>query len=386
MVGQEQQTERELSDSFKKIGRLLSENMGIGIADGSDTAKSALEKLNQDLLESQQNYMREKTRIEQAMDEAEEAKYHRDYQIRLRKAKTAEQAEVIRQNEQLRLQKKANEAYLEALETHLKTVEKRVQEQKTRIVSAFNQIAEKAVDSLQALEKAREKMAEKMVNYGGLFETKKQIFLNSGQRGSREVFEHTILDLSQKRAELEQYAGLLGEIQAMGDIPAGLFQSIRGLSIQDAIQYQEALLALGEEQRAAYLADWAAIREMAEQTARDSFAEDTRQALGAVEEELESWYGTIPDSFFEEGTLSAEAFGQAFANKLASMQNMLQQAVESVTSGATMQLRGVLDRMGNVVQNTQNSTTYVLSSAGETVSQQLRSARAHAVVAQLREG
>lgn len=116
MVG-DNQREKELSEAYKKIGRLLSENLGAGISEGAGAAVDAMEQINTDLLATQQQYLNEKTRIEQETAAAEEEKSRRDYQNRLKKAKTAEQAEIVRQNERLRLQKKANAEYLEALES-----------------------------------------------------------------------------------------------------------------------------------------------------------------------------------------------------------------------------------------------------------------------------
>ncbi|MBE7048677.1 MAG: hypothetical protein E7393_04835 [Ruminococcaceae bacterium] len=386
MAGQEGQTERELSSSFKRIGRLLSENMGLGIAEGTDEAKTASDQLYQELLDSQTKYMQEKERLENAIEAAEEAQAQRNYQNRLKRAKSAAQVQTVQQNEQLRLQKKANDEYIDALETHLKFVEERIRAQRERITDEFDQIAKKAADSLEDLEKAREKMAEKMVDYGGLYQSKRQIFLNAGPNGEREIYENAILDLSRERVELEKYASLLREIGMQEDIPSEMFQSIRELSIEDAIRYQEALLTLSDAERAAYIEDWKAIQNLAEQTAKDSFVKDTKLALDAIEGELENWYGTIPSGFFQEGTLSAEAFGAGFIESLANMQEMLQQAVSEVISGEGFLLQSGNSQTENTVRTNNYTTTYVLNGAGETVSQQLRSARAHEAVVQLREG
>jgi len=254
------------------------------------------------------------------------------------------------------------------------------------VLHEFDQIAKKAADSLEDLEKAREKMAEKMVDYGGLYQSKRQIFLNAGPNGEREIYENAILDLSRERVELEKYASLLREIGMQEDIPSEMFQSIRELSIEDAIRYQEALLTLSDAERAAYIEDWKAIQNLAEQTAKDSFVKDTKLALDAIEGELENWYGTIPSGFFQEGTLSAEAFGAGFIESLANMQEMLQQAVSEVISGEGFLLQSGNSQTENTVRTNNYTTTYVLNGAGETVSQQLRSARAHEAVVQLREG
>ncbi|MBR5236170.1 MAG: hypothetical protein IKW06_02195 [Clostridia bacterium] len=385
MAGLENKKE-ELSRSFKQIGRLLSESLGLGISEGAGQATDAMDQINEELLESQQRYFDEKSKLEQEIEAAEEAKNRQAYYNRLKKAKTEQQAETVRQNEQFRLQQKYNQEYIDALEAHLKTVEMRIEVEKDRITESFNQIAAGAVKSLEALDKARTKMAEKMIDFGGLYDSKRQIFLNSGPKGTKEVFEHTILDLSQERKDLERYAELLQIIQNQGDIPVSMFERIRDLPIEEALLYQEALLGLGEKEREAYLSDWKAIEALADQSSQASYAIDTQRMLGTIEQELEAWYGTIPDGFFNEGTLAADAFGEAFVKKMMSLQETLQDAIRSVMAGSVVQAAAAGEAAGNVVHHNNYTTTYVLSSAGETVSQQLRSARNYAAVTQMREG
>ncbi len=385
MAGQEHQT-GELIQVFKKVGRLIAESMGIGIKDGTHETTEAMDRLNQELLESQQRYIEEKIKNDQALETAEAEKASRESYIRLQSAREAKLEEISRQKERLLLQKQYNQEYVEALQAHLVTVKDRVKLEKNKIAEAFNEIAKSATQSLEEFDRAREKMANKMVNFAGLFQSKREIFLNSGPRGTKEIFEHTLLDLSQERAELERYTELLRQIRRQKDIPNELFQVIRDLPIQDALLYQEALLGLGDEERKAYIADWVAIGELANQTSFENYADDTKRALQTIEEELKAWYGTIPSGFFNEGVLAAEAFGTAFINKMYDLQETLQSAVSSAMAGMTVQAAAVGGAAGGVVQHRNYTTNYVLNSAGETVSQQLRSARNHAVVAQMREG
>ncbi len=387
MTELEKKTEKELGNSYKQIGKLLSENIGAGIQEGSDAALEASEQLYKGLLENEQSYFDEKKRLEQAIEAAEEAQHQREYQNRLSRAKTATQAETYRQNELLRLQKKANAEYMATLQEHLDAVEAKIKAQKTIIINEFNEIAQRATESVEELERARDKMAQKMESYGKLFKEKTITFLNSGPGGSKEVFKDTVLDLSKERQELEQYAALLKEIQSQDDIPKGLFQAVREMSVKDAIQYQEALLAMDTDKRSAYIKDWEAIRKLSQETAYVSYAEDIQGTLSRVEEELADWYGTIPAEFMQEGVLSAEAFGEGFVKKLSSMQEVLQGAIQSLKVAEIFTAPSLVDKMKSAgVQNIQNTMTYVLNSAGETVSQQLRSAQAHAEILRLREG
>ncbi|MBE7022723.1 MAG: hypothetical protein E7414_05875 [Ruminococcaceae bacterium] len=378
-----QQTEK----TYEHIGRLMAEGLSQGISNNKQKAEQAIENFNEDLLRAEQFYLEEKKRLQQEYDAAEEEKHRRDYQIKLQKAKTFQQAETVQINERLRLQKKANEEYLESLSQSLMEAEARFKEHKQRITDDFDAIARRATESLGELEEAREKMAAKISGYGNLFQERSVFFLNSGVDGASELFEEVLPDLTAQREELERYAAFLQEIQNRTDIPAELFHAIRELSISDALRFKESLLSLDKQELAAYVEDWQAIASLSKQTAEASFAEETRQALERVEQELEGWYGSIPAGFFQEGELSAEAFGTAFMNKLADMKETLNQAVLSVVSDSAGQMTlSAEGRDSRAVGNTQNSVTYVLSGAGETVAEQLRSARAHAEIAKLRGG
>lgn len=376
-------TEQELSEKYQKIGRILSESMGDGIAEGGESAHSAMDMLTGELLDTQIDYFREKTKLEQAISGATEAQYKSEYQKKLIRAKTTVQLEKIQQAEISRLQKKSSKEYVKALKAQLQVIEAQIKLQKSRIVNEFSQIAQSAVDSLGDIEKATAKMEEKMAEYGGMFKHKREIFLNTGPGGTPEVFERAVLDLSDKRQELEQYAAMLQKLSGAADIPTELFQAIRDLSVEDALKYQKALLALPDDKRAAYIADWEAIQKLSEETAQKSYVEDTKKALSAIEAELEAWYGTIPEGFFYEGELSAEQFGTGFINKLAKMQGVLQEAVASVLSVSAESAPSAAAGEASNIQNTHNNT-YVLKDSGTTIAQQLQAIAATEAVKRLR--
>ncbi len=377
MADQDKQVEKEIGESFKNIGKLLGESLGQGMADSAGRVRGASDELSRELLESQKWYYQEKERLEAEMDAAQEEKYRREYQNRLARARTAEQAEIYRQNEELRLQKKANEAYLENLKEHYETV-------KALIVDNFSEIAERATDSLEEFEKAREKMADKMRDFGGLFDSQTVTLLNAGPDGSKIVFEDTLLDLSDEREQLEQYAALLARVQSMEEIPRGMFNAIRELSVEDAIRFQEELLKMDDESREAYIGDWEAIQALAGETAAQSYAEETREALESIEQALSEWYGTIPDGFLTEGELSAEAFGNGFIKKLKSMQELLRDSMLSVVTDRSLSETSGKELKAGGSKNIHYNISYVLNSAGETVAQQLRAAQSHAEIEKLR--
>jgi len=229
-------------------------------------------------------------------------------------------------------------------------------------------------------------MAEKMVKYGGLFQEQRLVFMNSGPGGRPEIFDDALLDLKKQRQELEEYAGLLREIQSRDEVPPEMIDAIRKLSVADAIKYGEAFLQLKPHELESYINDWVAIENLAQETSQESYAEDTKMALEQIEQELSAWYGSIPSGFFHEGELSAEAFGNAFVKKLQSMRQMLEEAVQSVVIQPLENAEAFAKKSTGVVNNVQQSMTYVLQGSGETVAEQLQSVRNHAIIEKLRGG
>ena len=375
-----------LQEKTKETYEHISKLMADGITKGQKAAEKATKEGNQNLLSAEAHYLEEKKRLQEEYEAAEEAKNRRAYQIKLQKAKTAEQAETVRINESLRLQKKANEAYLEELKERLEREEALIKAQKEQITKDFEAITQRASESVGELNKARENMAEKMVSYGGLFQEQKLVFFNSGPGGTREVFDDALLDLKAQRQELEEYARLLKEIQSRDEVPDEMIDAIRKLSITDAIKYGEAFVQLKPHELKSYIEDWVAIGALAQETSQEIYAEDTKKALQVIEQELSDWYGSIPAGFFTEGELSAEAFGNAFVKKLQSMQQMLEDAVQSVVLQPLINAENLAQSNAGVDHNVQQSMTYVLQGSGETVSQKLQSARNHAIIEKLRGG
>ncbi len=385
MAEHDNEVKKDIQESFERLGKLMGDSLSQGIADGSGSVRDAADMLSRELLESQAQYQQEMERIEKENEAAQEAKYRRDYQNRLNKARTAAQAEIVIENERLRLQKKSNQEYLESLKAHLEEVEAQIQAYKQKITNSFGEIAENATDSLEALERSRERMVEKMQDYGGMFDERTITFVNAGPGGSKLVFEEMILDLSEERAELEEYASLLEQMKGMEEVPNQLFQGVLNLSVADGIRYMSQFLGMGDGERRGYLNDWKAIRDLSQQTAGSVYADQTKEVLLQVEQALTEWYGTIPEGFFREGVLAADAFGEGFVEKMQSLKNILQEAVSHVTSEAP----GVWHKAENMAEkvSTQEKNvniTYVLNSAGETIAEQLLSARMHADIVKLR--
>ncbi len=369
------QNEKEIADKYRGIGKILGESLGDGLEDGGDKVKAASDKVYRDLLGRYQFYLKEKERLEKENAALTEATHRQTYEKQLSRAKNQERAEEIHQKEMLRLQKQANQEYLKEVKAQLKTIEAL----KKDIVSDFGEVSSFVEDRLSDVTQARERMEEKLQGYGGLFQERTVVLRNVDPKRSKFVYKDLIADLSKERKDLETYAGLLREIGSMENIPQELFYAIRELSVEDGIRFQQEFLKLSPKEKEDYLKDWEAIATLSKQVADMSYAQETELALADIDRELSAWFSTIPEGFFAEGEFSAEAFGEGFVKRLRSMQESLQAAVLSVVSIQN----GMTEEKGQPAGN-QTSVTYILNSAGETVSEQLRSAEKHATIERLR--
>ncbi len=375
MAKEEYQNEKEIAEKYRGVGKILGESLGDGLSEGGEKAKAASDQMYQELLGSYQFYLKEKERLEQENSAITEATHREAYQNQISRAKTAQRAEEIHQKEMLRLQKKANQEYLKEVKAQLKAIEAL----KKEIVTDFNDVSSFVNDRLKEVSGARERMEEKLQDYGGLFQERTVILRNVDPKQSKIVYKDLIADLSKEREALEKYAGLIEEIRLLENVPKELFYAIRELSVEDGIRFQEEFLKLSPQEREAYLKDWEAIARISKQVADISYAQETEMALEEIDRELSAWFETIPEGFFAEGEFSAEAFGEGFVKRLKTMQEALQAAVLSIVS---IPEKAAEEERQVAASNT--SVTYILNSAGETVSEQLRSAENHAAVVKLR--
>ncbi|MBQ2696576.1 MAG: hypothetical protein IJF61_04660 [Clostridia bacterium] len=381
----QKETERGIKENYKTIGNIIGASLGEGIKESAEDAKKAADLLHQRLLDSQTMYLKTKERLKQLENEAMAEQYRQREEKLSAHTEIQSETEARGQSERLRLQEEGNREYFTAFTEHLQALENQVRVQKEKVIYEFDQIARRASDSLSELEQSRRKMESKMLDYGELYDVEKVIFRNVDPSGKPIYFEKLILDLEETKNTLETYAGLLETVQSMEEIPSSMFAEIRNLSIEDAIRFQEALLAMGTAERTEYFQDWEAINTLSSQTAQNSFAAETQRILTEIEQELSEWYGTIPAEFFIEGELSAKSFGSGFLKKMKDLKAELQEAVLSVStvaSSGTYNPEFVVEPDGG--RETAYSVTYVLNSAGETVAEQLRSAKSHADILKLR--
>ena len=188
-----------------------------------------------------------------------------------------------------------------ALQTQLKAVQK------------YRDEYEKALDEI---EKRQDKFAEKLADYGDLFEK------TSGKLGN----SFKIRDLQDDIDQINAFGDALQALKER-DIPEELLSGIADMSLDDGLAYSQKLLQMTEEQYNAYIVKWqekqAAAQRVAAQfyqdqrtTLQNDFIDRLPEDLGVLTDQLED-VGVDAMMGFNEGLAEAGKTAIATARSIA---------------------------------------------------------------------
>ncbi|MBR5157920.1 MAG: hypothetical protein IKW59_09165 [Clostridia bacterium] len=227
-------------------------------------------------------------------------------------------------------------------------------------------------------------MEDKLANLGNI--TRKQIFKGLGDGKGEEVY--TILsDLEPQIEAMTKYSDALKSLKervSEGNFSdgtfAGLLSAINEMSVTEGTKFAELLGELNDEQFSDYLNKWAKKQDLSESISKDIYSEQFTAAVDDVKDymikKLTEAGLSIPEEFTLSGTESAINFGSAFLEELKLQMEKIKQMVQSFSVSFEPK-----DINSSVIQSAgnynNNSTTYILNGSGETVAQQLASARSH---------
>ena len=238
-------------------------------------------------------------------------------------------------------------------------------------------------------------------------------------RNKYEAAESAFLppDYAAMSAEIDRYTALMEQLrrrmnEAGGKLSEDFYTELSGLSVQDATQLLSMLVKQSDAQFEAFAKFQAQRNALADQGAADILGIDlaayqsglkaalegnsldlSPEGLGAdmaeaeaafedtgksLKEKLLEHFKNVPESFLDIGVDAAESFADGFAQKLEAVKLQIQSVVAGIMPTAAAGAGA-----GNV-QNISNAVSYNLYGSGETVAQQLQSARAHRQIEKLR--
>lgn len=239
----------------------------------------------------------------------------------LGKAEKKEKAKI--QAEIDKLQKDWNDKQLE-------TQEKAAKEQLQAQLSALQEYKQEYESALQEIEQSQQSMADKLMDYGELFET-----ITDEETGVSFI---ELGDLEEEINAIERYGDALEQLKSRG-VPEGLLDEVVNLNVDDAIAYTDQLLNMTDDQYEKYMQLWEQKQEAAEEVAR-KFYQDEMDAM--TEEFIDKIPGELSDVKDEMRTIGVNSI-QGMINGIKSMSGMLSDAARQVISDALSAMRSEAD-------------------------------------------
>lgn len=287
--------------------------------DARTEVQKTQDSFNKTVLNEEQFYLNEKARIE-----SEE--YEKEYQEKLKNAKSAEEIQKVKNERIEEEQKKAQDKYLELLkeaadrekelyEAHAKDIENI----KKDIVDSFTESVENAFDSIEELSDARDDLVKR------LSEADKYVNVKFMQ-GKETIFESAALpDLEPAYKELEQYNELLEKLKQRGNIHDDFFDHLQTLDRGEGIKYMTALLNANDADYNKYVKYYTALNEKAQETATSSYEQKAKR----LKELLIAEFSKTPEEMYNIGENSAKEFGEGFMNNIRESMSQVYDRVQS---------------------------------------------------------
>ncbi len=311
----------------------------------------------------------------EAYERAEEQRARDRYQERLAKTKNEITRQGIVAQESLRRQKVA----LDALKEQAKADRDLFEEQQEAVTEMFEDIADSAEDSYGRIEKAQDALEKKILKGASTFHG---VTIHGGGELEGEYTVFRDFDLENK--QLERYKELLGQLETrteglLGEDKKAFFEEFAKMDIKEGTASVEAMLRVSDQRLSEYVAGWRAFQENTENFAKGFYAADYEALSRELEAQLEQAFGQVPEGFWDQGRISAKAFGEGFLEEFAAvMADISAELSQDIVARLPLE---VAQGMQN--QNVYNNT-YHLASSGETVAQQLRTIQAAETRAKLR--
>ncbi len=394
MANDSQKEIKAVREEIESLGESLQKSVDLidnsikssmqNISSLGEHAKEAGDEFYDGMLESERFYLEESKRLEEEQAKMTEETKRLEYSKRLASAKNATNREIVERNEMLRRKKLADKEYLEQLKQTAEQEKKILNQLKQDIKKTYDEIAQYASERIGDVLKAQGKMEDKLAGVGNI--TRKQIFKGLGDEKGELVY--TILsDIDPQIEAMTKYYDALKSLKERvhegnfsDETLTGLLSAINEMSITEGTAFAELLGGLSDEKFADYLNKWAKKQELSESISKEIYSEQFINAVDDVKEymveKLTEAGLSIPEDFTLSGTESAVNFGSAFLEELKIQMEKIKQMVQSFSVSFEPKdiNTSVLQSAGSY---NNSSTTYILNGSGETVAQQLASARSH---------
>lgn len=246
------------------------------VTDSRSEVKKVMDELGAAMLESEVTYAQESERLKDCITE-ENKKYLEDLK------RTAEQERKI----------------YEARQKDIKSAQE-------SIADSFKSLAENAFDSIEEVEKSQKSLADKLKNFGGLYNTEKKTI------GGKEFEFMRLADIESQTKALEDYAEKLLLIKEKSNVPKEFFETLRDLSVEEGTKFADKLLKADDEAFARYIENWKEKQAAAEEISKILYTDEAE----AAKKEIVKSFDKFDSDLDAQGRQNAEAWGAAFLEKV----------------------------------------------------------------------
>lgn len=295
-----------------EVGKMIPKGMAIGINQAKNLVTKAtkslvedtrtelmrvLDDMNVKMLKSEKTYAEESLRIEREKEEKE-------YQDKLKAAKTEEERLKVVEERQLKIQERQQQEYLDNLkkvaETERKIYDARqkdIQDAQNNIVKMYENAANEILDSIEDLQKRQQTLADKLSDFGSIMEDVTQIEdkfsdihepFYQGKTG-----RYFLEDLTQQTEELEMYYEALSSLRDRKGMSEELFNVIKNMGYDDSLIYTQKLMKLNDDQFTKYIEDWQKKQETSQRITNELFGEDGKVSAQRVLSDLSAQTDTL---------------------------------------------------------------------------------------------
>lgn len=196
-------------------------------------------------------------------------------------------------------------------------------------LTAVKEFRSEYESAMQQIEQSQESMANKLRDYGDLFESVKT---ESGE---------SIIEIGDLQADIDAinaYGDALERLQARG-VSGSLMDEITNLNVDDAIAYTDQLLNMTDDQYEKYMKLWEQKQDAAKEVAR-KFYQDELDAM--TEDFVDRIPGELSGLKDDMRTIGVNSI-QGLINGIQSMSGMLSDAARQVISDALSAMRSEAD-------------------------------------------
>ncbi|MBE7031997.1 MAG: hypothetical protein E7401_03435 [Ruminococcaceae bacterium] len=384
--------------AWNSVGKMMASEIGVGLSENSYLAITALEEV----------YVKLETVTKNAAKNAENLAKKRQKR-ELENLKTAKELELVTEQEYYEKLKEYRDKNLEqGTDAWFKCTEE---------IAAYNKKLLKEQEELhqqmaEKIIKLREELAEKLKKSDEPWiKTSKTTFKGMGVNGTDLIYSQTdIEDFEEEIRLLENFRDRIIELKNLGNIPDGIFSELADMDLAEGLRVASYLVSADPETRDKFVKGYTEKAALADSAAgqlngilnaeelkkegiysAENFAEGfvkfNESEDGGFIKILEKSFESVPDSYYELGGKSGDAFGKGLVESIPQFMEQARSRIlaemQSIADGISEVIRGAAES-ASPISTTSYTNTYNFNSSRDTTTQQLRAAKNAASLERLR--